>query len=86
MAFVGDDNDEVVELLVDWRLLVLGRHGQFRNSPHDRVVTGGNDDALSRALWNLGSEEAKVLRLEGIIVGAHSYSGKERNGSEASKG
>mmetsp|Transcript_1680 Transcript_1680/g.3152 ORF Transcript_1680/g.3152 Transcript_1680/m.3152 type:complete len:473 (-) Transcript_1680:150-1568(-) len=65
-----DDVDEVLKLLVDGGLLTAGGHGKGSNASHDSVVTGGDDNSLTGSLRDLSSEEAKVLGLKGVFVGA----------------
>mmetsp|Transcript_18870 Transcript_18870/g.38698 ORF Transcript_18870/g.38698 Transcript_18870/m.38698 type:complete len:959 (+) Transcript_18870:1132-4008(+) len=65
-----DDVDEVLDLLVDGGLALVGSHSKLGDASHDGVVSDGDDDSLAGSLGDLSSEEAEVLGLEGVIVGA----------------
>lgn len=53
--------DEVLDLLVDGRLLVVGAHGETSDLSHQRVVGGTAHHGSAGALGAARSEEGQVL-------------------------
>merc|ERR1719424_2000361 len=63
-----DEVDEVLDLDVDGRALVLRLGDEALDLADDGAVAGADDNTTALAVKDLGGEEGKVLGLEGVVL------------------